>query len=198
MPDFLHVSRRDFFKQSALGSAALGSLLANDLPAASASLSRPHFAPKAKHVIYLHMIGAPSQLDLFDHKPLLNKLDGQKCPEELTKGKRFAFIGGEMTLAGSEFQFKRHGQSRLELSEILPHLGTVADDICVVKSLHTNEINHAPAQMFLHTGFGQGGRPSMGAWVTYGLGSENRDLPSYVVMLSGPPGGAGTSLWSTG
>ena len=198
MPDFLHVSRRDFFKQSALGSAALGSLLANDLPAASASLSRPHFAPKAKHVIYLHMIGAPSHLDLFDHKPLLNKLDGQKCPDELTKGKRFAFIGGEMSLAGSEFQFKRHGQSGLELSELLPNLGTVADDICMVRSMHTNEINHAPAQMFLHTGFGQGGRPSMGSWVTYGLGSENRDLPSYVVLLSGPPGGAGTSLWSTG
>ncbi len=197
-PGYLHVSRRQFFQNSALGSAALGSLLARDLPAASAVAARPHFAPKAKHIIYLHMIGAPSQLDLFDYKPLLQKLDGQKCPEELTKGKRFAFIGSDLNLSGTEFKFKRHGQSGLELSEILPHLGTVADDICVVKSLHTNEINHAPAQMFLHTGFGQGGRPSMGAWVTYGLGSENRDLPSYVVLLSGPPGGAGTTLWSTG
>jgi hypothetical protein len=198
-PDFLHVSRRQFFRQSGLGlgSAALGSLLARDLPAAAAA-PRPHFAPKAKNIIYLHMIGAPSQLDLYDYKPLLQKMDGQKCPEELTKGKRFAFIGGEMTLAGTEFKFQRHGQSGLELSELLPNLGSVADDICVVKSLHTNEINHAPAQMFLHTGFGQGGRPSLGAWLTYGLGAENRDLPAYVVLLSGPPGGAGSTLWSTG
>jgi len=110
-PDFLHVSRRQFFRQSGLGlgSAALGSLLARDLPAAAAP--RPHFAPKAKNIIYLHMIGAPSQLDLFDDKPALRKHDGQKCPEELLKGKRFAFIGGEMTLAGSAYQFGRHGQS---------------------------------------------------------------------------------------
>ncbi|WP_395753134.1 DUF1501 domain-containing protein [Prosthecobacter sp.] len=200
-PAFLDVSRRQFFRQSGLGlgSVALGSMLARDLPAAAAIAGpRPHFAPKAKHIIYLHMIGAPSQLDLYDYKPLLQKMDGQTCPEELTKGKRFAFIGGEMKLAGTEFKFQRHGQSGLELSELLPHLGTVADDICVVKSLHTNEINHAPAQMFLHTGFGQGGRPSMGAWVTYGLGTENRDLPAYVVLLSGPAGGAGSTLWSTG
>ena len=195
--DFLHVSRRHFFQSSVVGSAALSSLLARDLSAVEFT-PRAHFAPQAKHVIYLHMIGAPSQLDLFDYKPLLQKLDGQKCPEELTKGKRFAFIGGEMTLAGTEFKFQRHGQSGLELSELLPNLGSIADDICVVRSLHTNEINHAPAQMFLHTGFGQGGRPSMGSWVTYGLGSENRDLPSYVVLLSGPAGGAGSTLWSTG
>lgn len=180
---------------------ALGSLLARDLPGASSAAGgtpRPHFAPKAKHVIYLHMIGAPSQLDLFENKPLLRKLDGEKCPDELTKGKRFAFIGGELSLAGSPFQFQRHGRCGMELSELLPNLGTVADDICLLKSLHTNEINHAPAQMFLHTGFGQGGRPSLGAWVTYGLGSDNRDLPAYVVLLSGPAGGAGTTLWSTG
>jgi hypothetical protein len=160
-PDFLHVSRRQFFRHSGLGlgSAALGSLLAGDLPAITAP--KPHFAPKAKNIIYLHMIGAPSQLDLYDYKPLLQKMDGQACPEELTKGKRFAFIGGDLKLAGTEFKFNRHGQSGLELSELLPHLGTVADDICVVKSLHTNEINHAPAQMFLHTGFGQGGRPNI-------------------------------------
>jgi len=146
----------------------------------------PHFAPRAKNVIYLHMIGAPSQLDLFDYKPLLQKHDGQTCPEELLKGKRFAFIGGKMTLSGTNQKFSKHGRSGAELSALLPHLSTVADDICILKGLHTNEINHAPAQMFLHTGFGQGGRPSMGAWVTYGLGSENQDLPSYVVMRSGP------------
>jgi hypothetical protein len=194
--NFLDVSRRDFFKKSGLtlGTAALGSLLSRE----SSAAMQPHFAPKAKNVIYLHMIGAASQLDLFDYKPVLQQHDGQKCPDELLKGKKFAFIGGEMTLAGTEFKFKKHGQSGAELSELLPHLGTVADDICIVKSLHTNEINHAPAQMFLHTGFGRGGRPSMGAWVTYGLGSENADLPAYVVLLSGPPGGAGSTLWSTG
>lgn len=201
--DFLHLNRREFFTRSGglLGGAALGSLLAGDLPAAtvdSAFNPRPHFAPKAKHVIYLHMIGAPSHLDLFDYKPALQKHDGEKCPDELLKGKRFAFIGGEMKLAGSTYKFAKHGRSGAEMSELLPHLATVSDDICLLKGMHTNEINHAPAQMFLHTGFGQGGRPSMGSWVTYGLGSENRDLPSYVVMLSGPPGGAGTSLWSTG
>jgi len=203
-PDFLNVSRRHFFRQSGvgLGAMALGGLLARDLPGATLPdpvLPRqPHFAPKAKHIIYLHMIGAPSQLDLFDHKPELNKRDGEICPPELLAGKRFAFIGGEMRLAGSPFSFARHGQSGAEFSELLPNLATVADDLCVIRTLHTNEINHAPAQMFLHSGFGRGGRPSMGSWVTYGLGSENSDLPAYVVMLSGPPGGAGTALWSTG
>jgi hypothetical protein len=200
-PDFVHLKRRDFLARSGggLGMAALGGLLSREMPAAQdAGLTRPHFAPRAKNVIYLHMIGAPSQLDLFDDKPVLRKHDGQKCPDELLKGKRFAFIGGEMTLAGSEYRFARHGQSGAVMSELLPNLATVADDICLLKGMHTNEINHAPAQMFLHTGFGQGGRPSMGSWVTYGLGTDNRDLPSYVVLLSGPPGGAGTSLWSTG
>lgn len=207
-PDFLEVSRRRFFGQGGLGlgAMALGSLMANDLRADDGESDRAnpllakvsHLAPRAKHIIYLHMVGAPSQLDLFDHKPALKERDGQKCPEELTRGKRFAFIGGEMQLAGSRFRFDPNGESGLELSELLPHLGSVADDICVVKSLHTNEINHAPAQMFLHSGFGRGGRPSLGAWVTYGLGSESDELPAYVVLLSGPPGGAGTSLWSTG
>jgi len=204
-PDFIHVSRRQFFSQSGLtlGSVALGSLLARDLPAAvkaeePLTQRRPHFAPRAKQVIYLHMIGAPSHLDLFDYKPVLQKHDNQACPEEMTKGKRFAFIGGQMTLAGTRFGFAKHGQGGAELSELLPHLSTVADDICFVKSMHTSEINHAPAQMFLHSGFGRGGRPGFGSWVTYGLGTENSDLPAYVVLLSGPPGGAGTSLWSTG
>lgn len=158
----------------------------------------PHFAPRAKRIIYLHMIGAPSHLDLFDHKPELVKRDGQECPEELTKGKRFAFIGGKLTLAGTPFKFNRHGQSGQELSELLPHLGGMADEIAVVRSLHSDEINHAPAQMFLHSGFGRGGRPSFGSWVVYGLGTVNRDLPAYVVLLSGPTGGAGQSLWSSG
>jgi uncharacterized protein (DUF1501 family) len=159
---------------------------------------KPHHAAKAKRVIYLHMIGAPSHLDLFDHKPELKKRDGQECPEDLLKGRRFAFIGGKMTLAGSQFKFAKHGKSGLELSELLPNLATVADDIAVVKTLHTEEINHAPAQMFLHTGFGRGGRPAFGSWVAYGLGSEAQNLPAYVALLSGPLGGAGTALWGSG
>jgi hypothetical protein len=144
------------------------------------------------------MIGAPSQLDLFDPKPDLTRNDGQPCPERLLEGKQFAFIGGEMTLGASPFRFARRGQSGQEISELLPHLATVADELAIIRSLHTEEINHAPAQMFLHSGFGRGGRPSFGSWVTYGLGSECDDLPSYVVLLSGPLGGAGTSLWSSG
>ena len=187
-----------------LGAAALGSLLRQSRAAEPAKGDgpptgpKPHFAPRAKHVIYLHMIGAPSQLDLFDDKPALARHDGEVCPEELLKGKRFAFIGGKMTLAGSKFRFAPRGRSGQVMSDLLPHLAGVADELCVIRSLHTEEINHAPAQMFLHTGFGRGGRPGMGAWVVYGLGSETQDLPAYVVLLSGPLGGAGTALWSSG
>jgi hypothetical protein len=169
---FRTLSRRQFLQGSGLnlGAFALGSLLAESLPArpgpevsANSLAARPsRFIPKAKHVIYLHMIGAPSQLDLFDYKPKLVERDGQACPSELLKGKRFAFIGGEMTLAGSQFRFERRGNSGQQISELLPHLATVADDITLLKGLHTDEINHAPAQMFLHTGFGRGGRPSFG------------------------------------
>jgi len=199
----LPLDRRAFFQRSgfSLGGLALGSLLANNAPGATANplaSKRPMFAPRARRVIYLHMIGAPSQLDLFDHKPELVKRDGEDCPESLLKGRRFAFIGGKMQLAGSKFKFAKHGRSGQELSENLPHLAKVADDIAIVKTLHTEEINHAPAQMFLHTGFGRGGRPSIGSWVTYGLGTENQDLPAYTVLLLGPLGGAGTSLWANG
>jgi hypothetical protein len=159
---------------------------------------QPHFAPRAKHVIYLHMIGAPSQLDLFDEKPELVKRHDQPCPPEITKGRDFAFIGKTSTLAASPWKFARHGESGQTLSELLPQLAGVADELAVIRSMHTEEINHAPAQMFLHSGFGRGGRPSFGAWVTYGLGSESEDLPAYVVLVSGPKGGAGTSLWSSG
>ena len=210
--DALEATRRQFLRRSGLGfgAAALAGLLAEDgwaAPVADAPGSpqsdplapkKPHLAPKAKRVIYLHMIGAPSHLDLFDHKPELQKRDGQECPADLLKGRRFAFIGGKMTLAGSTFKFAKHGKCGLELSELLPNLATVADDIAVVKTLHTEEINHAPAQMFLHTGFGRGGRPAFGSWVAYGLGSEARNLPAYVVLLSGPLGGAGTALWGSG
>ena len=201
------VERRAFLQRSgfSLGAIALASLLGEDSAQAAPAKRRdplagrqPHFAPRAKHVIYLHMIGAPSQLDLFDDKPLLREQHNEPCPESFTKGKQFAFIGGELRLAGSPFKFARHGQSGQLMSDLLPNLAGVADDIAIVRSLHTEEINHAPAQMFLHTGFGRGGRPSFGSWVSYGLGSENQDLPGYVVLLSGPKGGAGTSLWASG
>lgn len=197
-------TRRHFLQRGGLclGAAALASLWnesnAAEAPRDPLAAKRPMFAPRAKRVIYLHMIGAPSHLDLFENKPELVRLDGQPCPDSALKGRRFAFIGGKMTLAGSTFKFARHGQSGQELSELLPCLAGVADRLTIIKTVHTEEINHAPAQMFLHTGFGRGNRPSLGSWLTYGLGSENRDLPAYVVMLSGPLGGAGTSLWSNG
>lgn len=191
------VSRRLFCQSTGIGLAniALAGLL--NRPSAAASL-QPHFAPRAKHVIYLHMIGAPSQLDLYEEKPELVKRHNEPCPPELTKGRDFAFIGKTSTLAGSPWKFAAHGQSGHRFSELLPHLATVADELAIIHSLHSEEINHAPAQMFLHSGFGRGGRPSFGSWVTYGLGSENEELPAYVVLLSGPAGGAGTSLWSPG
>jgi hypothetical protein len=195
-------NRRGFL---ASGGFSLGSIAFAEMLSKSANAfatydvtRRPHFAPKAQHVIYLHMVGAPSQLDLFDPKPELVKRHNQPCPEEVTKGRDFAFIGKTSTLAGSPWSFGTHGQSGQTISELLPNLATVADEIAVMRSVHNDEINHAPAQMFLHSGFGRGGRPSLGAWVTYGLGTENEDLPGYVVLLSGPPGGAGTSLWTQG
>jgi Protein of unknown function (DUF1501) len=209
----LSINRRRLFQQSfnGLGSLGLGSLglssialtgLFNQATAGQApnplAAKASHFAPQAKHVIYLHMIGAPSQLDLFDEKPALKKWHGKPCPPEVTNGRDFAFIGKSSTLAASQWKFNRHGESGQSISELLPHLSTVADDLAVIRSMHTEEINHAPAQMFLHSGFGRAGRPSFGSWVTYGLGSENEDLPAYVVLLSGPAGGAGSSLWSTG
>ncbi len=200
----MQLDRRQFGRTStiSLGAIALAGLLdnADGLAAVENPLAvrSPHFEPRAKHVIYLHMIGAPSQLDLFDHKPHLAKWNGQPCPPEVTAGRDFAFIGKTSTLAASPWKFNRHGESGQSMSELLPHLASVADEFAVIRSMHTDEINHAPAQMFLHSGFGRGGRPSFGSWVTYGLGSENEDLPAYVVLLSGPPGGAGTSLWSTG
>ncbi len=188
-------SRREFFQHSGMG---LSSLALWGLLQGESARSAPYFKPRAKRVIYLHMIGAPSQLDLFDPKPELIKRDGEPCPESLLAGKRFAFLGTEKRLSGSRFKFAQHGESGQQFSELLPHLSKVADDIAVVRTLHTEEINHAPAQIFLHTGFGRGDRPSFGSWVTYGLGSANSDLPAYVVLLSGNAGGAGTAMWSSG
>ncbi|MFM7039214.1 MAG: DUF1501 domain-containing protein [Planctomycetaceae bacterium] len=183
---------------SVLASAALTELSGTANAASLAADSLPQLLPRAKHVIYLHMIGAPSQLDLFDEKPELRRRHNQPCPESVTRGRNFAFIGKTSALAGSPWRFQRHGASGQVFSELLPELARQADELAVIRSLHTDEINHAPAQMMLHSGFGRGGRPALGAWVTFGLSAETRSLPAYVVLLSGPPGGAGTSLWSAG
>jgi hypothetical protein len=196
------MSRRDFFRSGGLGlgALALASLLDDRALAADAPRTRgPHFAPKVKNVIYLFMAGAPSQLDLFDYKPKLNDLDGQEIPEELVKGERFAFIKGAPRLLGSPHAFARHGQSGVEISHLLPHLAKIADDIAVVRSMHTTQFNHATAQIFMNCGHQIVGRPSMGSWVTYGLGSDSKDLPGFVVLLSGknqPDGGK--SCWGSG
>jgi uncharacterized protein (DUF1501 family) len=201
------VTRRQFFKDcgAGLGTLALASLLNDKLFAAAASPADPlfpkvpHFAPKAKNIIYLHMAGAPSQLDLLDYKPKLVELNNQKIPEEMIKNERFAFIKGVPKLLGSPHKFRKHGQSGAEISDALPYLATIADEIAIVRSMRTDQFNHAPAQLFVHTGSARLGRPSMGSWLSYGLGSEGRNLPGFIVMVSGkngPDGGA--SLWGSG
>jgi hypothetical protein len=157
-----------------------------------------HFAPKVKRVVYLHMAGAPSQLDLFDHKPLLNELDGKPCPADVIAGERFAFTRGTPKVLKSPFAFSQYGQGGATISELLPHTAAIADELTIVRSMRTDHFNHAPAQLFVHTGSQLVGRPSMGSWVTYGLGSENADLPGFVVLTSGGNPDGGASLWGSG
>ena len=159
----------------------------------------PHYAPRAKNVIFLFMAGAPSHLELFDEKPQLAKFDGTLPPAELIKNYRAAFINPSSKLLGPKFKFARHGQSGAQLSELLPHLAEVVDDSAIVKSMSTDAFNHAPGQLMMTTGSQQFGRPSMGAWVTYGLGSESQDLPAFVVFSSGKKGpSCGDSCWGSG
>jgi uncharacterized protein (DUF1501 family) len=204
-------TRRWFFKECGvgLGMAALQGLLADRAVAAAASgpagaanpmaPRRPPLPAKAKRVIYLFQAGAPSHLELLDHKPELAKWDGKLPPAELLKGYRAAFINPNSTLLGPKFKFARHGRSGAEISELMPHLATVADDIAIVKSMHTDAFNHAPAQIMMNTGSQQFGRPSFGAWTTYGLGSESSDLPAYVVFSTGSKGtSGGASNWGAG
>lgn len=202
------ISRRWFFKQCGvgLGSIGLASLLNESVFGAAKAAKvidpltprAPHFAPKAKHVIYLFQAGAPSQLDLFDYKPMLVKYDGKPIPQEIVKGQQYAFIRPDAELFASKFKFSRHGQCGAELSEMLPHLSGVVDDIAIVKSMTTDAFNHAPAQIFMNTGSTQFGRPSMGAWMTYGLGSESQSLPGFVVLSSGGGTSGGASNWGCG
>ena len=194
-------TRRHFFKQSSfgIGAAALTGLLQGATIDPDTTAKAPMFPAKAKSVIYLFMAGAPSQVDLLDPKPTLQKYDGQNIPDEFVKGERFAFIKGKPKLLGSPFEFTRCGQSGAEVSELLPHLKSVADNLTIVRSMHTTQFNHAPAQIFMNTGFQIIGRPSMGSWMTYGLGSECKDLPGFVVLVSGenqPDGGKG--CWGSG
>lgn len=207
-------SRRHFLRSCALGlgGMALNGLLGCDAPApasatgpAPAPASTPglhaamRFAPKAKRVIYLHMAGAPSQLEMFDYKPELERLHGQPCPESLIAGKRFAFIQGIPEMLGPQATFARYGQSGATVSSLLPHFSEVVDEVAFLKAVHTEEFNHAPAQLMFQTGSPRPGRPSFGAWATYGLGSDNEDLPGFIVLGSGgrnPSGGK--NLWSSG
>ena len=189
-----NLTRRHFLGKSAqgLGAIALGSMLQRSLSAASSSGGpsdplaprMPHFAARARRVIYLHLTGSPPHLDLFDYKPELVKRDGQDCPDAFLKGKRFAFTSGTPKLLGTRRTFTQHGQGGVWLSDAIPHLQTVADELCVIRSMTTDQFNHAPAELLVYTGSPRPGRPSIGAWVTYGLGTENQNLPGFVVLIS--------------
>jgi hypothetical protein len=197
------LTRRQLFQRVGLGVGgfALANLLNNDLSAAPQN-PFSHFAPKAKNVIYFHLVGAPSHLDLFDYKPELQKRNGELCPKEMFEGKQLAFIRSRPTLLGtskeSKYEFKKCGKSGIQISNLLPNLQTVADDMCFIRTLHTEQFNHAPAQMFMQTGFERFGRPSLGAWTNYGIGSPNKDLPGFVVMVTGQYPGAGNSVFGSG
>jgi uncharacterized protein (DUF1501 family) len=208
---FLSQTRRHFFADCGVGvgKIALAGLLAeasgaarvrgDDAVAAGPLAARPpHFPGKAKAVIQLFMAGAPSQLEMFDYKPALAKMEGKPIPPEVIGGQRYAFIRPDAAVLGPQFSFARHGECGAELSEMLPHLAKVVDKIAIVKSCRTDQFNHAPAQLFMNCGFAQPGRPSMGSWVTYGLGSESSDLPAFVVMSTGNGISGGAANWSSG
>ncbi len=206
-----HITRKHFLGKLGLGfgSVALGSLLIPDLFSGGGddvapAVGLPHFAPKAKRIIYLFQNGAPSQLESFDYKPLLNKMAGEELPESIRMGQRLTGMTADQKkfpLIGSHFKFQQYGKSGAWVSEMFPHIASIADDICFVKSMHTEAINHDPALTFMQTGSQQGNRPSMGAWMSYGLGSENKNLPAYSVLLSRGRGngqGVYSKLWSNG
>src|SRR5436190_1739416 len=206
MDDTLKITRRDFLASTAsgIGMLAFASMLRDeDLLAAApqhgSSLPAPHFAPKARSCIFVFMEGAPSQMDLFDAKPKLKELDGQKLPDSLTKEVRFAFIQKESAvLMGSPRKFQKYGQCGMEVSDLVPHIGSCADDIALVRSMHTDQFNHHPGQLMMNCGVPTFGRPSMGAWINYGLGNESKNLPGYVVLTAGRGLSGGASLWSSG
>jgi hypothetical protein len=198
-------TRRHFLRSSSLGLGgfALAGLFADDAGASPSAdplaIRRPHYAPKVKNVIVLHMSGAPPHLDMFDYKPELIKHNDQPCPESLIKGKTFAFTSGVPKLLGTPQKFSQRGKGGAWVSDVLPGIAGIADELTFVKSMYTEQFNHAPAELLLYTGSARQGRPSMGTWVTYGLGSESKDLPGFIVLVSGgvlPSGGK--SLWGSG
>ncbi len=202
-------TRREFLATSAsgLGLLAFASLLQQDgllaaesgAPADPLAPRPPHFAPKAKHAIFIYMEGAPSQIELFDPKPKLAELNGQPLPPSLTESVRFAFIQKDSArLLGSNAEFKKYGECGMELSTLLPNIGACADDICLIRSMHTDSFNHHPGQLAMNTGVPTFGRPTIGAWLTYGLGSNSRDLPGYVVLTAGRGTSGGASNWHSG
>ncbi|WP_020472239.1 DUF1501 domain-containing protein [Zavarzinella formosa] len=199
-----NIARRYFLQECGigLGKMAGAALLANGLAKAAEpsqfAPKKPHYAGKAKAVIHLFMAGAPSHLDLFDYKPELAKWEGKSLPEAVTSKQRFAFIRADAAVMGPRFKFKKFGKAGTEIADILPHLGGVIDDVCLIRSVQTDQFNHAPAQIFLNTGFSQPGRPSLGSWVLYGIGSEAKDLPAFVVMSTGSGISGGAANWSSG
>jgi hypothetical protein len=207
-----HTTRREFLRDCTTGlggiwlasqglglAHAAGPLKISRDPSSPLMPLTPSFAPKAKRVIYLHMVGAPSQLELFDYKPVLKKYDGKQCPKEYLEGQRFAFIQGVPKMLGPQFEFNQHGQSGAWISDRLPELAKHADKMCFIKTMQTEQFNHGPAQLLVQTGNPNLGHPSMGSWVTWGLGTENQNLPGFMVLISGgriPR--VGSSLWGSG
>lgn len=194
-------TRRHFLKDIGIGAIALSTFLHDGMQSKAANAVNPlvpkppHFTPKAKRVVYLHMTGSPPNLDIFDYKPELIKRDGQDCPDAFLEGKRFAFTSGVPKLMGTRREFARYGKHGIWLSDAVPYFRRIADEMCVINSMHTDQFNHAPAELLVYTGSPRSGRPSMGSWVTYGLGSENENLPGFVVLISNgvqPNGGRGS------
>ena len=205
LPYLQQRTRRHFLRDCGvgLGALAFADLLGRDAPTATDPLAPkpPHFKAKAKNIIFLFMAGGPSQLEFFEHKPKLNELNGQPIPRSFIEGKRFAFMDSShrVNLLGHDKKFKQHGASGAWVSDMLPHTAGIVDDLCFIKTCRTDLFNHAPAKLFMNTGSGLFGRPSMGSWLTYGLGSECANLPGFVVLQSGPRGPrGGASLWSSG
>ena len=210
-PRLISQARRHFLRDCGVGVGriALATLIGDGIASAGRAADRgsspspfapapPHFPATAKRVIYLFMAGAPSQLDLFDYKPKLAKLEGKPIPPSVIQGQRYAFIQPDAAVLGPRFRFAKHGKSGVQLSETLPHLARIVDDIAIVRSVHTDKFNHAPAQLFFNTGSGVPGRPSMGSWLSYGLGSEANDLPSFVVLQSEGNVSGGAAMWQSG
>lgn len=197
-----YLSRRWFLSECGIGLAGIAAMDLTRSAAAASTRSlqakQPHFTPKAKRVVYIFQAGAPSQLEMFDHKPELANRNGQLPPASLLEGYRAAFINPNSTLLGPKYKFAKHGQCGMELSELIPHTAAIADDLCLVKSLTTDAVNHAPAQILMNTGSQQFGRPSFGAWTLYGLGSESENLPGYVVLTSAKGTSGGASNYGCG